>query len=181
MLYESTGCVCKTIRKFLYLDIPVTGTFIISTNEVRDMFQIGELSARTGVSSKTIRYYEEIGLLPPPKRADNDYRIYDDEDVERLAFIRRARSLEFPLEDIDEILAFRDREEPPCSYVMDLMGRKIDEISIRIRDLERMRNELRSLHEAGLKLPEDIQMRSCVCHLIGASVTEQGIDEVRNE
>jgi DNA-binding transcriptional MerR regulator len=143
------------------------------------MFQIGELSTRTGVSSKTIRYYEEVGLLPPAKRADNDYRIYDDEDVERLGFIRRARSLDFALEDIDEILAFRDRNEPPCSYVMQLMRCQIDEISSRIHDLERTRDELSTLHETGLQLPEDVQMRSCVCHLIGTGVTEQEIDEVK--
>lgn len=145
------------------------------------MFQIGELSAQTGISSKAIRYYEEIGLLPPAKRADNYYRIYDEQDVERLGFIQRARSLDFALEDIAEILAFRDRAEPPCSYVMDLMRKQIDEISIRIRNLERMRNELSTLHEAGLQLPEDIQMRSCVCHLIGTGVTEHEYERTSNE
>jgi DNA-binding transcriptional MerR regulator len=140
--------------------------------EVEIMFQIGELSARTGVSNKAIRYYEEIGLLPPAKRAENDYRIFDEEDVERLLFIRRARSLDFALEDITEILAFRDRKEPPCSYVMTLMSSQIDEISARIRDLERMREELKALHRAGLQLPEDVQMRSCVCHLIGTGVAQ---------
>ncbi len=145
------------------------------------MFQIGELSAQTGISSKAIRYYEEIRLLPPAKRADNDYRIYDEQDVERLGFIQRARSLDFALEDIAEILDFRDRAEPPCSYVMDLMRRQIDEISTRIRNLERMRNELSTLHEAGLQLPEDIQMRSCVCHLIGTGVTEHEYERTSNE
>jgi DNA-binding transcriptional MerR regulator len=145
------------------------------------MFQIGELSALTGVSNKTIRYYEDIGLLPPAKRAENDYRIYDDEDVERLGFIRRARSLDFALEDIDEILAFRDRDEPPCKYVMDLMRSQIDEVSARIRDLEKLRTELTTLHETGMQLPEDVQMRSCVCHLIGTGVSEQEIYEGGNE
>lgn len=145
------------------------------------MFQIGELSARTGVSSKAIRYYEEIELLPPAKRMENDYRIYDEQDVERLGFIWRARSLDFALEDIAEILAFRDRKKPPCSYVMELMRSQIDEISMRIRDLERTRNELSTLHEAGLQLPEDIQMRSCVCHLIGIGVTTQEFERTSNE
>jgi DNA-binding transcriptional MerR regulator len=166
---------------FWRLDIPVTGTFIIFINEVKNMLQIGELSTRTGVSSKTIRYYEEIGLLPPAKRADNDYRIYDEEDIERLGFIRRARSLDFALEDIDEILAFRDRDEPPCKYVMDLMRSQIDEVSARIRDLEKLRTELTNLHEAGMQLPEDVQMRSCVCHLIGTGVTKQEDGRAKNE
>ena len=145
------------------------------------MFQIGELSAQTGISSKAIRYYEEIGLLPPAKRADNDYRIYDEQDVERLGFIQRARSLDCALEDIAEILAFRERKEPPCSYVMELMRSQIGEISMRIRDLERMRNELSKLHAAGRQLPEDIQMRSCVCHLIGTGVTEHEYERTSNE
>lgn len=130
------------------------------------MVQIGEASRQTGLSTKTIRYYEEVGLIPPPARTANGYRLYGEEDLERLRFIRSARALGFPLEDIEEILAFRDRGEPPCSYVMDLMGRQIEEISERIRDLERLREELVDLHRRGEQLPEDIQMKSCVCHLI---------------
>ncbi len=135
------------------------------------MLQIGELSARTGVSSKTIRYYEDIGLLPEPQRADNGYRVYTDEDVERLHFIRRARALDFALDEIAEILAFRERNEPPCSHVMDLICRQIDDIESRIRDLERIRDELKALHEAGQHLPEDVRMRACICHLVQTGVT----------
>ncbi len=130
------------------------------------MFQISTLSKKSGVSSKTIRYYEEIGLIPPAKRAENGYRIYDDSDVERLIFIRRARTLDFALDEIIEILAFRDREEPPCCYVMDVMKKRINEIEERIRDLKRLNNDLKVLIEAGQHLPEDTLMRECVCHLI---------------
>jgi len=131
------------------------------------MFPIGELSVRTDISAKTIRYYEEIGVLPPARRNDeNGYRLYDETDVERLNFIRRTRALDFALEDIAEILAFRDRNEPPCRYVIALMETQVEQISLRIRDLERIRDELIALHEAGQSLPEDVQMRSCVCHLI---------------
>lgn len=130
------------------------------------MFQIKELSVRTGVPAKTIRYYEEIGLLPPSRRADNGFRLYDDSDVERLRFIGRARALDFALDEIAEILAFRERNEPPCKYVMDLMRGQIDKVQERIRDLEQLRDELTALYEAGQHLPEDVQMRTCVCHLI---------------
>ena len=130
------------------------------------MYRIGEVSARTGLSTKTIRYYEEINLTPLAKRADNGYRIYSEEDTERLRFIRSARALDFSLEDIEEILAFRDREEPPCSYVMVLMKSQIDQISTRFRDLERLRGDLEKLYQTGKSLPEDVQMKTCVCHLI---------------
>jgi DNA-binding transcriptional MerR regulator len=130
------------------------------------MYRIGEASTRAGVSTKTIRYYEEIGLIPPAERTASGYRMYVDADVDRLRFIRSARALDFSLEDIKEILAFRDREEPPCQYVIDLMEDHIDQISDRIRELERLRNELRHLVEVGLTLPEDIQMKACICHVI---------------
>jgi len=130
------------------------------------MYQIGDTSSRTGLSTKTIRYYEEIHLTPPAERSSNGYRIYTDADVDRLGFIRSARALDFSLEDIEEILAFRDREEPPCQYVMDLMKDHIDKISDRIKELERLRDELGDLVEIGLTLPEDIQMKSCICHVI---------------
>lgn len=135
------------------------------------MLQIGELSAQTGVPSKTIRYYEDIGLLPKPQRAENGYRVYSQDDVERLQFIRRARALDFALDEIAEILAFRERNEPPCAYVMDLIGHQIGAIESRIRDLERIRDELKALHAAGQGLPEDVRMRTCICHLVQMGIT----------
>jgi len=113
------------------------------------MLKIGELSDRTGVSCKTIRYYEEIGLLPPAKRAHNGYRVYDDEDVERLRFVRGASVLGFTLDEITEVLAFRDRGEPPCGYVMTLLCERIDKIQKEIRTLEWLHAELETLRETG--------------------------------
>ena len=72
-------------------------------------FLIGDLARQARVNPKTIRYYEQIGLLPPPKREANGYRVYDESDVVRLQFIRHARALDLPLDDIEEILAFRER------------------------------------------------------------------------
>lgn len=141
------------------------------------MFQIKELSAKTGVSTKTIRYYELLDLLPSPKRAPNGYRLYDEADVERLNFIRRTRALDFALEDIAEILAFRERGEPPCRYVMKTMRQRIAEVEARIRDLERLNDELKALCEAGERLPEDAQMRTCVCHLIHTGIQPIAITE----
>jgi DNA-binding transcriptional MerR regulator len=134
------------------------------------MFQIGELSQQAAVPEKTIRYYEEIGLLPPARRGANGYRLYDASDVERLRFIRRARTLDFALDDITEILAFRERDEPPCKYVMNVMHEQIDRVEERIRNLQQVRDELKALYDAGLQLPEDVQMRHCVCHLIEVGI-----------
>ena len=140
------------------------------------MFSIGELSLRTGVSTQTIRYYERIALLPKPRRAENGYRVYDNTDIERLQFVMRARQLDFSLEDIAEILAFRERNEAPCSVVMDVMAQQIDEIDRRIADLIRLREELAQLHRIGLTMPEDIEMKRCVCHLIKTGIQNEEID-----
>lgn len=142
------------------------------------MASIGELSQQTGVSTQTIRYYEHINLLPKPRRASNGYRVYDNQDVERLLFVNRARRLDFALDDIAEILAFRDQNEPPCRYVMDVMAQQITEIERRITDLQRLRDELVALYRAGLTMPEDIEMKQCVCHLIKTGLPrEDGNDE----
>lgn len=141
------------------------------------MFSIGEISQQTGVSTQTIRYYERIALLPQPYRAENGYRVYDNTDVERLQFITRARQLDFSLDDIAEILAFRERNEAPCSVVMNVMAQQIDEIDTRIADLIRLREELAQLHRIGLIMPEDIEMKRCVCHLIKSGLPEEEIDD----
>lgn len=130
------------------------------------MYSISQLSQQTNVSTETIRYYERIALIPRPKRAANGYRQYSEADVERLRFIRRSRSLDFTLDEIREILALRERHEAPCSYVMEVMQKRIGEIEERIQDLQKLRDDIKSLHEIGKNLPEDVQMKICVCHLI---------------
>ncbi|MBZ0294488.1 MAG: heavy metal-responsive transcriptional regulator [Anaerolineae bacterium] len=137
------------------------------------MFTIGELSEKTSVSTEAIRYYERIGLIPEPQRADNGYRLYIEADVDRLNFIRRARALDIALDEIDEILAFRERNEAPCAHVMKVMERRIEEIENRIRDLQKMRDEIKHLYEAGKQLPDDVQMKVCVCHLIQTGIREE--------
>lgn len=136
------------------------------------MYTIGELSQQTSVSREAIRYYERIELLPSPQRTSNGYRQYTEVDVERLQFIRRSRALDFGIEEIREILAFRERQEPPCQYVMNVMDQRVAEIETRIQDLIKLRDEIQVLHEAGRQLPEDVQMKACVCHLIATSETE---------
>lgn len=133
------------------------------------MMQIKEMSERSGVPVKTIRYYEQIGLLPPAQRSPNGYRLYEETDVDRLRFIKNARALGFHLIEIAQILSVQDRNEPPCSHVMHTLQQHLDEISIRIRELEDLRGELATLYEAGKGLPQDVQMRKCVCHLIQLS------------
>jgi DNA-binding transcriptional MerR regulator len=129
--------------------------------------RIGELAQAGGASTKTIRYYEQIGLLPPAQRAENGYRFYGADDAQRLRFIRNARSLDFSLDDLTEILALRDRGEAPCRYVIRLLEEKSAEIEERIDQLRVLQQELQTLGEQAANLPDDdIGMKECVCHLI---------------
>lgn len=137
------------------------------------MYSIGELSQQTGISTQTIRYYEQINLLPQPERADNGYRIYGKMDVERLQFVQRARQLDFALDDIAEILALREHGKAPCRYVMDVMQSQITEIEQRMADLGRLRDDLVALHKTGLTMPHDVEMKACICHLLQSGTSSK--------
>jgi MerR family transcriptional regulator, copper efflux regulator len=104
--------------------------------------QIGELARRTGVTTKTIRYYEQLGLLPRPARTNGGYRRYTETDVERLAFIRTAKDVGFRLGEIQQILTVRDRNEPPCPYVLELVTEKLADLRTRLHRLEALSHEL---------------------------------------
>lgn len=128
--------------------------------------RIGELAEVTGVAAKTIRYYEDEGLMPPAERAANGYRTYGEQAARRLRFIRNARALDIPVADLREVLAARDRGEAPCVHVRALMEEKIVAIEERIRQLHDLRAELDLLLAAAETLPEDTEMERCVCGLI---------------
>ena len=125
--------------------------------------RIGELAEAVSLPAKTIRYYEAIGLLPPPERSANGYRAYDDSARERLGFVRAAQAVGFSLGEIREILAFRDRGEEPCAHVLDLVDRRARDIAERIAVLERMQGDLRQLSSRARAVPRHA---GSYCHLI---------------
>lgn len=116
--------------------------------------QIGQLADRFGLNTKTIRYYESIGLLPEPERSGGGYRLYAETDAERLAFIRTAQRLGLTLEDIREILAFREQGRAPCGYVTDLLQRHARELDQRIAEMQGLRDELDQLVARAENLPD---------------------------
>jgi DNA-binding transcriptional MerR regulator len=129
--------------------------------------QIKELERYTGVSAKTIRYYEEIELLPPPNRKPNGYRDYSEADIERLKLVSGARRLDFSLAEIKEILDLRDRGIAPCDVLLDLLDRKVNEIDRRIAELKEMQEDLKNLYSLGATYPtDDVEGKNCVCHLV---------------
>ena len=129
--------------------------------------KIQEFSQLSGLSAKTIRYYESIGLLPSPQRTPNGYRDYDEQDLERARFVAGIRSLDLSLDEIAEILAMRDRREAPCRTLLDRIEQKANQIDERIQALRQMEIDLRQLHELGLTFPtDDVDGKNCICHLV---------------
>lgn len=109
---------------------------------------IGEASRASGVSSKMIRYYEQIGLIRPARRPGSAYRVFEGREIDELGFIRRARGLGFAIPDIARLLdLWRDRERP-SREVKRLAERQAAELEARAADLQAMAETLRRLaHE----------------------------------
>ena len=108
---------------------------------------IGELAALGGVSADTIRYYEREGLLPPPPRSGNGYRLYEPRIEERLLFIRGAQRMGLRLREVRELLEVIDRGLCPCGHAEDLVQRRLAEIDAEITRLARIRTALQHLAE----------------------------------
>lgn len=104
--------------------------------------RIGEVAGATGISVEALRFYERRGLLGRPARTASGYRAYDEEVLERLAFIKRAQSIGFSLDEIAEILEMRGQGVAPCVEVREAARRKLAELDARLRELRRYRTEL---------------------------------------
>ncbi|MCJ1960194.1 Cu(I)-responsive transcriptional regulator [Novosphingobium mangrovi (ex Hu et al. 2023)] len=109
---------------------------------------IGEASARTGVSQRMIRHYEKIGLIPAPARRDSGYRDYAHADIARLRFIANARDLGFAIEEIGELLALWDDDHRASAEVKALALAKAEELGRKARALSDMRESLLHLAES---------------------------------
>lgn len=106
---------------------------------------IGQASKASGVSTKMIRYYDEIGLVRPASRTDSNYREFDEREVNELRFIRRARSLGFSMPEITQLLSlWRDRERP-SREVKAIAEKHVNELDARIAEMQTMADTLRHL------------------------------------
>jgi MerR family copper efflux transcriptional regulator len=108
---------------------------------------IGEVAQKSGVPAKTIRYYEDIGLILPAKRADNGYRLYDDDDVQTLHFINRARGLGFSVENCSNLLTLYQDRNRSSADVKAIALSNIARIQHKIRELKAMETTLIDLAE----------------------------------
>lgn len=112
---------------------------------------IGRLAKATGVKVPTIRFYEQIGLLPEPERTASDRRMYGERDERRLAFIKHARQLGFSVEAIRNLLDLSDHPDRPCEQANALAAAQLQSVEAKIRQLKALREELSRMVDAACK------------------------------
>ncbi len=112
------------------------------------MMKIGAVAARADVNIQTVRYYERRGLLPKPPRTESNYRLYSEDNVRRVRFVKRAQELGFSLKEIKELLALRIDSRATRAHVRERAETKIADIEEKIRSLRAMKKTLTRLTAA---------------------------------
>lgn len=138
--------------------------------------RISELARRTGIPAKTIRYYEATGLLPAPQREASGYRRYDEEDVDRLTFLAKAKTLSLSLAEIGDILQASRGDTVNCEHVLHLLANKRDQIDAWIREAEAVRDVLdRTIAHSSQRLQTDHSTGEYHCPVIERGLHERAL------
>lgn len=130
--------------------------------------RIGELGRLADVSTKTIRYYESLGLLDEPARTASGYRDYAGADVERLRFVRDAQATGLSLSEIASVLELKSSGERSCSHTLALLDRHLSELDQQIQLLESTRRSMAQLADRAAKLDPANCTDPNRCQVIGA-------------
>ncbi|MBB5747973.1 heavy metal-responsive transcriptional regulator [Micrococcus sp. TA1] len=128
--------------------------------------RIGELASVAGTSTKTLRFYEEQGLLPAPERTLAGYRDYDPTVLDRLDFIRRGQAAGLTLAQIQQVLEIRDDGQAPCEHVRALLDQRLVDIENQLRSLTALRDTLTSLRDEATTLHPDTCGPDQVCRYV---------------
>jgi DNA-binding transcriptional MerR regulator len=138
---------------------------------MRTRLKIGQLAKQAGITAKTIRFYEEAGVLKPPERGANRYRLYTADAVDLLRFVKQAAGLGLTLAEIKEIIAIRQGGRPPCRHVHRVLKEKADELDRKLKDLLELRRRVRQSLAAWKRAPSG---KAAVCpHIESRSVDER--------
>jgi len=138
----------------------------MSSGIVQNM-RIGELADEAGITTEAVRYYEKVGLMPPPARTPSGYRNYDPPALARLRFIRTAQTVGFTLGEISEILSLRDNGETPCNHVRQLISQHASDLQRRIEDLQAMQSDLSRLASvAAASADSAAEQGASHCHIL---------------
>ncbi len=133
-----------------------------------DMSQltVSKLADRAGTSADTVRYYERIGLLPEAERSASGYRLYGDEAVDRLQFIKRAQRFGLRLEAIGELLEVRERGLCPCGHTRGLLEQRVTELDDEMASLAGLRDDIhRMIDELPARETEEWQCNSALMQI----------------
>ncbi len=148
-----------------------------STNQGSgERLKIGEVSKQSGVGIEALRFYERSGLLGRPVRTESGYRMYDEEVLERLSFIKRAQVLGFSLDEIKQIINEKRAGQSPCHDVREIVRARLQELDERMREMRRYRNDLA---KALSEWDEVGDMEGHVCGLIEGTNIEHPMDTKR--
>ena len=140
--------------------------------------KISELAKKTQTLSGTIRFYERQGLLKEPPRSNGNYRLYEREHLERLAFIRHCRSLDMTLDEIRALLLFQDAPRENCHAVNAVLDEHIEHVAQRIRDLKALQKELKSLRQQCDGVAAECGVVDGLRNVKGRKSTGQGVHSV---
>ena len=130
------------------------------------MMTVHEIGRRSGIPSHVVRYYSRIGLLKPARNPRNGYKQYKDSDVSRLRFIRQAKTLGYTLVEIAGILRESGRGKSPCPMVRDIIGNRIEENRLRLRELAALQRRMERALARWSTLPDGVPDGETVCYLI---------------
>lgn len=130
------------------------------------LFTVSELAERSGLSPHTVRYYLREALIKPTAHGDNQYRLFTDNDVQRLRFIRSAKTLGFTLNDIRQILAHAQLGESPCGEVREIIQQHIADNRRKIEELQQLQARMEAALETWQDMPNRTPDGHSICHLI---------------
>ncbi|WP_165988495.1 heavy metal-responsive transcriptional regulator [Streptomyces sp. YIM 98790] len=128
--------------------------------------RIGELATASGTTTKTIRFYEQAGLLPEPPRTTGGYRDYAPDAVRRLGFIRDARGAGLSLAEIRSVLRLRDGGQAPCGHVTELINEHLAEMDRRLAELLATRTALTALARRAAGTDPDTCTGDDICRIL---------------
>ncbi len=146
------------------------------TNELT----IGALADATSCTVPTIRYYEEIGLLPEATRRSGGHRVYSERDLRRLTFIRRCREFGFPIEQVRELVALTGSPESDCTVARDLAAHHLGDVRRKLKELRALERSLKSFVETCDTQCVGGPANACVIlEDLGAPLTSDGTTETQ--
>lgn len=124
-------------------------------------YTISQLAHAAGVPTTTVRYYERVGLVQPEDRSVGNYRLYSDESLQKLKFIRTAQAIGFTLDDVKALLSTPDSSAASCRQVQSLLEARLAEVAQRLKDLRHVQQVLKS----ALAKCRETERADC-CHVL---------------